>query len=331
MGGLIILCALALLLGFVIAERLLHCLVLSRLSFGSVPRLSYGGVLRHCEIMGGPIVLMVIFFALGLFYLLGFAKIDAILFALFSAVLLLVSQHLQLRPRWYDRALIGLITILFLSGFVGWLLAALIAFFHLILSVVRGTDQVPGIPAALLAPFFSGSGALLIIMHDDWLGLLGLVMAGALWALHQGHRFPPRWILGPSGCVCLAALAVLLNLRLLVFGDVWALLLLNLFVVADGLYRLIQSMLRLSSSGHEGPFEQARLRGEPERGLTRAVLALSIAHVFVLISFYDQSLIVKSLVLGGLFLLVMQFRLFLVRGPRPRPTRPPWLETGAPS
>ena len=61
-------------------------------------------------------------------------------------------------------------------------------------------------------------------------------------------------------------------------------------------------------------FEQARLRGEPEAGLTLACASLGAAGVVLLWIGIRQPLMIQAVGFALLVVLQLQFRAFLVRG-----------------
>ena len=317
MGGSLGLSALALIMGFVVADRVSACAAYCVSVSASVPRLSYGGVLRHCAPYGGAVLILTLCFGLGLFTLLGFVP-SAWFYAAIIASAVVIMGSCFPGVVCVAGLRVGAFTGFFILPFSLWLsFAVLIILLFYLVSFTQEADLVPGVPAALFTPIWLAAGSLLIVVHHNAIGLISLVMAGALWAVQMRHRFPPRWVLGPIGCVMIAGFTLVIAAALFHHGQVWALLILSPYFLADG----VCSLRRGAPA-----FEQARLRGEPERGLASASLALSCAHLVVLWTLHEQVLVMQALALSVSFILSLHFRLFLVKRPAHAPLRPPWIE-----
>lgn len=314
-------------MGFVVADRI-STFWPRRFYVGSVvARLSYGGVLRHCPPCGGLVLILTLWLALCVFTLVGFTSQDWLVLSFLCGGVIIACDFASNAKRRspflsIHVALAGLILLLIVTPFSMWWSFFLFAgFYRFLLSFTMSADLVPGIPASLFAPLWLGAGALLIFAHQDGLGLVSVAMAGALWAVQSRHSFPPRWVLGQSGCVLAAGFTVVIGAVLLHYREYWAIIILSPYFLADA-----------ACSWKQGAsaFEQARLRGEPERGLASASLALSCANLVLLWTLREQSWLMQALACGVSYLLAFQFRLFLVRRVAQPPARPPWLETGAP-
>ena len=312
MSGSLLFCAFAALIGWVLAKIAAHFAMSSKRRYATVQRVSYGGVTRACMPVGGVIlaVAMASFWAsvgvLGKVQLAG-----TILFIMgFALGCLSVSRGL----------LGGLLLLLSCTvpDPVGAAVGALLA--PVLKRQAHGADLVPGIPGALFAPALLGGGAFLVLVHGDQGGLLALSAGGALAGLQPWHRFPPRLTLGPCGVAVLAGATGLLIWQFLQHGFWLALLLLWSFVWVEAAARCWRGRAWAIP-----PFECARLRGEPEIGLTLASLSLSLAGVVLLWTVFRQPLAVQIMAIVAILALQLQFCAFLTRDgvSRPLSTEPP--------
>lgn len=283
-----------------------------KLRGATVQRVSYGGVTRACVPVGGVILAI----AMACFWtsvgVLGKVQLaEPLLFMIgFALGCLSVSRGLGG----------GLLLMLSctvpdpVGAAVGGLLAPVLK------RPAYGADLVPGIPGALFAPALLGGGAFLVLVYGDQSGLLALSAGSALASLQPWHRFPPRLTLGPSGVAVLAGATGLLIWQFLQHGSGLALLLLWSFVWAEAAARFWRGR-----AWSMPPFECARLRGEPETGLTLASLSLSLAGVVLLWTVFRQPLAVQIAAIVAILALQLQFCAFLTRdgGSRPRLAEPP--------
>jgi hypothetical protein len=324
MLGLIFLSAMAVLFGFVFGQAFTWLAQRFRWQGRVCVRTSYGGVQRNCTEQGGLIVALALAGGLSPHAMMGTLPASAPLGVVVLAVL---GRFFYLRTSSLSHYAEQ--RILFVGAILFFLLVPDRSFLMAIMSVVAlahlakevaGADLVPGIPAALFAPGLLSAGALLVILHDTPEGLFGLVAAGALIAVQKWHRFPPQLILGPLGVALLVAINLAMGGLLLAHGNVLAFLILWSFTLLGAVFDLFV---------HPGgttidPFEKARLRGEPEAGLAFAAGSLACANVVVLWSVLRSGPVLQMVAAAFCFMLVYQFRRFLVRGKTVDAVRPPW-------
>ena len=302
MAAQILINALAAFAAWVVADRVAHAALSRPHLFVPVARLSYGGVTRACIPAGGA--------ALGLpLVCFGIPSAALGLVPLGEAALFtmgFLSGGVRL-PRGSRR---GLIIILMCSLPDGLAAAGGAFLAPILMRQADDADHVPGIPAALFAPALLGGGFFLTGVHGDGVGIVAIIIGGGLLGLHPLHRFPPRLTLGGGGEAWAAWATGLLAWHLWRQGAVLPVLLLWSFVwVEAGAALLTRRCRKVMPS-----FEQARLRGEPEAGLTLACASLSVAGVVLLWTGMRQPLMVQAVGFAVLLALQLQFRAFLVRG-----------------
>lgn len=301
MAGQILISALAACAAWVVADRVAHAALSRPHLFVRVERRSYGGVTRACIPAGGAALALPLVCAGFPSAVLGLLPLGEA--ALFTMGFLSGGVRLPRGSRG------GLIIVLMcslpdaLAAASGALLAPIL------MRQAADADYVPGIPAALFAPALLGGGFFLAGVHGDGVGVLAIIVGGGLLGLHPLHRFPPRLTLGGGGA-WVAWATGLLAWHLWKQGAVLAVLFLWNFVwIEAGAALLIHRCRKLMPS-----FEQARLRGEPEAGLTLACASLGAAGVVLLWIGIRQPLMIQAVGFALLLVLQLQFRAFLVRG-----------------
>lgn len=315
MVGTVILCAMAALFGFVFGKAFAPLSQLMR-RFGFVTvRTSYGGVERLCSAHGGMIVVLAAAAAM-----VPFALINVISARLPTMLLLFVSLSCLvncfaryfpaiiaawkgfLRNRWLPVAL------LFVMPDQAVLITAVILIaIEQILRQALGTDLVPGVPAAVFAPIWISGSALLVLFHARMEALFGLGAAGALIAIQKMHRFPPQLALGRAGAVLVACLTLLIGSLLIAEGEMFAVIILGSFLIVDTVGHCLQP------GSLRAPFEVARLRGEPETGLSVAIGSLAVANGVMFWSAFCSDVSIQMAVTIASLVLATYFRCFLVR------------------
>lgn len=307
MPSLLLLLLVAMLFGFVVAQALTP--VCLRLTVRRVARISYGGVWRIIPDHGGLILALSTAIAL----------LPLVAVKLVSGSLPIATMALCFFRRPRRIVLLLILALLFLSVPNRDLLAlAVIMGLGAVLRVqAAAADQVPGIFVALHAAPLAGASAVLLMEFDHIEALVGSVVAGALLAVHRWHRFPPRLAFGAIGMNLLVPLNVAIMGALMIEGDTLALIMGWSFPIIDAICRMLRPFAR-------APFENARLRGEPETGLALATGALSSASVIAMLAVRNNHGAVQ---IGAAIISIMmawQFRRFLMRSQQVHPARAPW-------
>ena len=324
MMGLALLCALSVLFGL-FAGWACGPLSLVLMRWGRIARrVSYGGVERHCARDGGALLILALVLGLAPLALIGVLPWSALLGLLGAGIACLcagaMSPSRRSRVRGILLRLSALLVLLVAPD--GALLPALLLMVlgARLAAQIAGADCVPGVPAALTGPPVMAAGALLVLLQDRPEGLVALVLAGALVALQRWHRFPPRLVLGTGGACVLALALLATGWALMAAGNLWAVLLLGSFFVAD----LAHDIAAWREAPAEPPFEKARLRGEPEHGLAVATGTLACANVVMLCAVLRSGQPVQAAMAAFGLMLAFQFRRFLARGRVVAALRPPW-------
>lgn len=296
----LIVCGVATFVGWVLAQCAARFAFARKLPCATVERISYGGVTRACMPVGGVILAFAfVCFSIPL-GILGMVQMAGSTLFLTGFALGFVNVPHILRGGLF------LLLVCAVPDALGAGLGAVLS--PILKRQLTEADLVPGIPAALFAPALLGGGAFLVIVHGDQSGLLGLNIGGAMAALHPLHRFPPRLTLGGSGVAVVAGATGFLVWHFLQHGSGLALLLLWSFVWAELAMRLWHG--RVSDVP---PFECARLRGEPEAGLTLATFSLNLAGVVLLWTVSRQPFAMQIGAIGAILALQLQFCAFLTR------------------
>ena len=302
-----LLCAVALLFGFVTAQVLM--LPALRLPWPRVERISYGGVRRLVPASGGTIAALSVAGALLPFVLMKLVSVGLSLIAL----LLCIDRSMRSRMKFY--ALLTLCLVLEVHCIA--VAVALLLFGVVLARQVDDADQVPGIPVALYGPALASGSGLLVIAYHQFNALVGFAMVGALLGIQPQHRFPPRLILGSVGVHFLVAANIMVIALLIGVHD-------YLTVAMVWSFPLVDTCWRIVAPSDAYPFESARLRGEPEAGLVMATAALSCANAVAMLSVRDNSMPVQMGAVAISLILAVQFRRFLTQGRMHPATRPPW-------
>ena len=316
MSGPLLFCAVAAFLGWVLAQGAARFALARKLRCATVQRVSYGGVARACVPVGGVILVVAVACFVIPVGVLGMLPLAGPVLFMTGTALGVAS----LSPGVRGGLLVLLLCVVPDAPGVG--IGVVLA--PVLKRHVVGADLVPGIPAALFAPALLGGGAFLVVMYGDLVGFLALIAGGALAGLQPFHGFPPRLTLGAGGVPAVAGVSGLLIWHFLQHGSGLALLLLWSFVWAELALRL----WRRHASAIP-PFELARLRGEPESGLTLASLSLSLAGVVLLLTVSRQPLAAQIVAIVALIVLQWQFWAFLTREEtkHPRSAEPPGAST----
>lgn len=303
----LLLCAVALLFGFVTAQALMPLAL--RLPWRRVERISYGGVSRFVPASGGFIAVLSVAAALLPFVLMKFVSVGISLTALSFCAARRMRKRMMFNPL--------LISFLVLDWHFIAAAIVLLLFIVVLTRQVEDADQVPGIPAALYAPPLAAGSCLLVIAYDQLNALVGLATVGALIGIQPQHRFPPRLALGGVGVRLLVAENILMIMLLISAHDVLAVVMVWSVPLVDAYWRMV-------APSRASPFESARLRGEPEAGLVMATAALSFANVVAMLSVRDNSMPVQLGAVAISLVLAVQFRRFLTRGRTHQSMRSPW-------
>ena len=303
----LLLCAIAVLFGFLIAQAFL--LLALRLPWPRVERISYGGISRIVPASGGFVAALSVAGAL-----LPFAFMKLISVGLsFTALWFCDARGLRRNVIFY----LYLILALVLEPRYVFVAVALFLFAIVLVRQAEDADQVPGIPAALYGPALAAGSGLLVVTYQQFNALVGLAMVGVLISIQPQHRFPPRLALGPIGVRLLVAANIMVIALLMIVHDYLAAAMIWSVPMVDACWRFVVP-------SQESPFESSRLRGEPEAGLVMATGALSSAHAVAMLSVRDNPMPVQIGAVAISLLLAVQFRRFLTR-PQLHPlARPPW-------
>lgn len=320
---LVVLCAFAGAAGYAAGCGLLLLSCWRACPLRPVPRLSYGGVLRHCTPVGGLILAGAMAVGMAALAPIAFAgwPFSVLILALAGTGAAMEGKTLPLlRPA---RRAILILCLAVLPG-PAWALACAVCLAAPLLHwQIANADLVAGIPAALYAPPLAGAGVLLVFDLQADAGVAALIAAGALAAVHAHHRFPPRLVLGGGGVLVL--IFVNLWIAAVTFDRCGWFAVLVLWALPLTAAGFCLAVLRMG--GMAGAFEKARQRGEPEPGLALATASLSVANTVLVWTLWHAHEAMKLSAVAVSCFLAYQFCRFLDRGVAREPMRPPWSES----